>query len=51
MMRTDAKDVGPEHGGSNRGYGRRRGACFTRVEAVARSLALSCTPFPWAVTR
>lgn len=25
------------------GPGRRGGACFTRVEAVARSLALSCT--------
>lgn len=45
-----SKDLAHE-GPGRRGLGRRRGACFVRVEAVARSLALSCTPLPWAVTR
>lgn len=31
--------------------GRREGACFTRVEAVARSLMLSCSTVLWVYSR
>jgi hypothetical protein len=30
---------------------RGKGACFTRVEAAARGLALSCTPALWLAFR
>lgn len=56
-MRTDNKDLPvertgpPPSRGRGRDYGKRSGACFTRAESVARSLALSCQPVIWAVTR
>lgn len=45
-MRTDTKDM-PPTAPPNRG----KGACFTRVEAVARAISFSCTPVMLVVRR
>lgn len=46
-MRADNKDWVEPEGRDGRGRGRRKGACFTRVEAVARAISFSCTPVTW----
>lgn len=51
QVRARTKDLPPEPCGppSRRGRGRQKGACFTRTEAVARSLVFSCTPLLWGL--
>ena len=54
-LRFATKDLGagvdePPRGGSGRYRGRESGACFTRVEAAARGLALSCS-VAWVAAR